>query len=150
MSTPYDMIRQHLSSAIPFANTVGVVLGEITDSTATATLEQRVETSNHIKTQHAGAMFTLGEAASGAALAGALAPIILQCRPVAKDAKISYVKIAKGTLTARAKTSRPGPDILAELQENGVVVFDILVDIQDAEMHTVAEMTLAWHVKKNA
>ncbi len=150
MTSPYDMIRTHLSSAVPFANTVGVVLGEISDSSASATLEQRPETSNHIKSQHAGAMFTLGEAASGAALAGALAPVILQSRPVAKDAKISFVKIAKGTLTAQAKTSRPGADILAELQEVGKVVFDIHVDITDTQGDTVATMTLAWHVKSLA
>ncbi len=147
MSSPYEMIREHLSRAVPFANTVGVVLGPITDSTATASLEQRTETSNHIQTQHAGAMFTLGEAASGAALAGALAPVILQSRPVAKDARIAYVKIAKGTLTAHATTSRPGPEVLAELQAEGKVVFDVHVDIQDTEGDTVAEMTVAWHVK---
>ena len=147
MAAPYDMIRDHLSQAVPFANTVGVVLGDITDSTATATLEQRPETSNHIQTQHAGAMFTLGEAASGAALAGALAPVILQSRPVAKDARISYVKIAKGTLQAEARTSRPGPDLLAELGAEGKVVFDVIVDIRDSEGDTVAEMTVAWHVR---
>lgn len=150
MTSPYDMIRAHLSKAVPFANTVGVVLGEITDSTAQATLEQRPETSNHIQSQHAGAMFTLGEAASGAALAGALAPVILQCRPVAKDAKIAYVKIAKGTLNASAKTSRPGPEVMAELQSEGKVVFDVHVDIKDSEGDTVAEMSVAWHVKSMA
>lgn len=150
MSNPYEMIRTHLSTAVPFANTVGVVLGPITDGAATATLEQRKETSNHIQTQHAGAMFTLGEAASGAALAGALAPVLLQSRPVAKDARIAYVKIAKGTLTASATTERPGPELLAELGAEGKVVFDVNVDITDAEGDTVAEMTVAWHVKSNS
>jgi len=143
----YEMIRGHLSSAVPFANTVGVELGEISDGKASATLEQRTETSNHIQTQHAGAMFTLGEAASGAAVAGALAPVILQSRPVAKEARIAYVKIAKGTLSAHAETSRPGAELLAELNSEGKVVFDVSVDIRDAEGDTVVEMTVAWHVK---
>lgn len=47
-------------------------------------------------------MFTLGEAASGAALAGAFAPVILQVRPVPAGAQITYVKIAKGRLFATA------------------------------------------------
>lgn len=148
MTSPFEMIRNHLSQAVPFANTVGVELGQITENAATATLSQRTETSNHIGTQHAGAMFTLGEAASGAALAGALAPVILQCRPIAKDAKISYVKIAKGLLTATARPNRPSAELLAELSDVGVVVFDVDVDVTDVEGDTVVAMTVTWHVKK--
>ncbi|MEP3639872.1 MAG: DUF4442 domain-containing protein [Paracoccaceae bacterium] len=150
MTNPYELIRTQLSAMVPFANEVGVELGPISDGEATATLTQRPETSNHIQSMHAGAMFTLGEAASGSALAGAIAPVLLNCRPVAKDAKISFKQIAKGTLTASAKTSRPGPDILAELSAEGKVVFDVNVDIQDEQSETVAEMTVTWHVRQNA
>ena len=149
MTNPYEMIRTQLSAMVPFANEVGIVLGPISDGAATATLEQRPQTSNHIQSMHAGAMFTLGEAASGSALAGAIAPLLLQCTPVAKDARISFVKIAKGTLTATAKTSRPGAEILAELGEAGKVVFDVDVDIRDEDNETVAAMTVSWHVRKN-
>ncbi|WP_299374677.1 DUF4442 domain-containing protein [uncultured Tateyamaria sp.] len=145
---PYDMIKGHLGKAIPFANHVGVELLDIGDGVATAALDQRDETSNHIQTLHAGAMFTLGEAASGAALAGALAPMILQARPVAAGARISYVKIAKGRLTAHAKTSVPGADALAQLQSEGKVAFAVDIDIRDAEDDTVVTMTVDWHVKK--
>lgn len=145
---PYDMIKAHLDTAVPFANHVGVKLLEIGDGTASAELAQRDETSNHIQTQHAGAMFTLGEAASGAAMAGAMAPVIMTARPVAKDARIAYVKIAKGTLTAHAKTATPGADLLAELKTNGKVVFDVSVDIRDADGDTVVEMTVAWHLSQ--
>ncbi len=146
--TPYEMIKTHLEQSIPFANHVGITLGEIGDGIATATLDQRTETSNHIKSQHAGAMFTLGEAASGAALAGALAPVILEVRPVASGAQISYVKIAKGTLKAHAKTDTPGAELLQTLKETGKVAFDVLVDIRDGEGDTVVTMTVGWHVRK--
>lgn len=146
--TPYDMIKAHLGQAIPFANHVGVELLEISDGAATARMEQRPETSNHIETQHAGAMFTLGEAASGAALAGALAPVILQSRPVAAGATISYVKIAKGTLTAQARTSAPGSALQQTLKTEGKVAFDVTVDIRDAADDTVVTMTVSWHVKQ--
>ena len=145
--TPYDMIKAHLGQAVPFANHVGVQLLEIGDGTASASLEQRAGTSNHIQTQHAGAMFTLGEAASGAALAGALAPVILQSRPVAAGATIKYVKIARGTLTAHAKTSAAGAELLATLKAEGKVAFDVDVDIRDADGDTVVEMQVGWHVK---
>ncbi|MEL7167056.1 MAG: DUF4442 domain-containing protein [Pseudomonadota bacterium] len=145
---PYDVIRTHLSTVIPFANHVGVVLGDISDGHATATLDQRTETSNHIGTQHAGAMFTLGEAASGAALAGALAPVLLEVRPVAAGSTIRYVKIAKGQLTAEAKTERPGAELLAELKEVGKVAFGIDVVIRDTDGDPVVEMRVDWHVKR--
>ena len=71
--TPYDMIKAHLSKAVPFANHTGVVIEELAAGTARATLALRPEVSNHIGTMHAGAVFTLAEAASGAAMAGAFA-----------------------------------------------------------------------------
>ncbi len=145
--TPYDMIKAHMGQAIPFANHVGIELIEIADGTCTAAMDQRTETSNHIKTQHAGAMFTLGEAASGGALGGALAPVLLEVRPVAAGAQIRYVKIARGRLTATARTSEPGGDLLAKLRTEGKVAFAVEVEIRDADGDTVVEMTVDWHVK---
>lgn len=144
--TPYDMIKSHLDTAVPFANHVGVKLEEIGDGTASATLEQRDEVSNHIQSMHAGAMFTLGEAASGAAMAGALAPVILSMRPVAAVANITFKKVAKGTLNAQARTSQDGKTLMATLEEAGKVAFDVHVDIRDAAGDTVVEMTVNWYV----
>lgn len=144
--TPYDMIKSHLDTAVPFANHVGVVLTRVADGEAEAELVQRYETSNHIQTQHAGAMFTLGEAASGAAMAGALAPVILGMRPVAATAQIAFKKIAKGTLTAHAKTSQTGAALMQALKDEGNVAFDVAVDIRDAAGDVVVEMTVNWHV----
>lgn len=121
-------------------------MGEIGDGTASATLEQREEVSNHIASMHAGAMFTLGEAASGAAMAGALAPVILSMRPVAALASIAFKKVAKGTLTAHAKTSQAGGDLMKRIEDAGKVAFDVTVDIQDAAGDTVVEMTVNWYV----
>ncbi|APE43261.1 DUF4442 domain-containing protein [Sulfitobacter alexandrii] len=144
--TPYDMIKAHLDSAVPFATHTGIDLLEIADGTASARLVQRQEVSNHIKSVHAGAMFTLGEAASGAAMAGALAPMIFDLRPVAATARIAYVKVAHGTLTAHAKTSEPGATLLETIRTEGKAAFDVEVDIRDESDETVAEMTVNWHV----
>lgn len=145
---PYDMIKSHLDAAVPFARHVGVTLLEIGDGTASASLEQREEVSNHISSMHAGAMFTLAEAASGAALAGALAPVILEMRPVAANAQIAFKKIAKGTLTAHAKASQDGASLIKTIEEAGKVAFDVAVDVKDAEGDTVVEMTVNWYVSK--
>ncbi|KIN64924.1 hypothetical protein Z946_3819 [Sulfitobacter noctilucicola] len=144
--TPYDMIKANLDTAVPFANHVGVRLLELGDGTASATLDQRDEVSNHINSVHAGAMFTLGEAASGAAMAGALAPVILDMRPVAAVANIAFKKIAIGTLTAYAKTSQDGASLMQTIADDGKVAFDVTVDVQDASGDTVVEMAVNWHV----
>lgn len=144
----YDTIRTMLSEAVPFANHVGVEVVDVGDGTGITALDQRPETSNHIQSQHAGAMFTLGEAASGAALAGAFGPMIFQARPVASGATISYVKIAKGRLEAHAKTERPGAELVRELEEVGKTAFDITVDIRDSDGDTVVTMKVGWHVRK--
>jgi acyl-coenzyme A thioesterase PaaI-like protein len=142
--TPYDMIKAQLGTIVPFQNFVGVELLELVDGKASAQLAQRDKSTNHIKTQHAGAMFTLGEAASAAALAN----VILSVRPVAAGATIAFTKIAKGTLTAHAKTSVPSNDLLAKLEADGKVAFEVLVDIQDSDKDTVAEMAITWHVSR--
>mgnify|MGYP001050283177 CR=1 FL=1 len=144
--TPYDMIKAQLDTAVPFANHVGVRLLELGDGTASAELEQRDEVSNHIQSMHAGAMFTLGEAASGAAMAGALAPVILNMRPVAAVANIAFKKVAKGMLTAHAKTSQEGAALMQAIKDDGKVAFDVHVDVRDAAGDTVVEMTVNWYV----
>lgn len=144
--TPYDMIKANLDTAVPFATFVGVKLLALGDGVASAELEQRKEVSNHIKSMHAGAMFTLGEAASGAAMAGALAPVILKMRPVAAVANIGFKKVAKGKLTAHAKTSQEGAVLMEAIAKDGKVRFDVTVDIQDDSGDTVVEMTVNWYV----
>lgn len=145
---PYEMIKSHLDSAVPFANHVGVKLLEIGDGTASAELDQRKEVSNHIDSMHAGAMFTLGEAASGAALAGAFGPAIMQMRPVAATANIAFKKVALGKLTAHAKASQSGAQLMQAIETDGKVAFDIHVDVQDASGDTVVEMIVNWYVSK--
>lgn len=145
---PYEMIKSHLDSAVPFATHVGVKLLEIGDGTASAELDQRKEVSNHIDSMHAGAMFTLGEAASGAALAGAFGPAIMQLRPVAATADIAFKKVALGLLTAHAKASRSGAELMQAIETDGKVAFDIDVDVQDASGDTVVQMTVNWYVSK--
>ena len=59
--------------------------------------------NNHLGSQHAGAMFTLAETASGAAMAGGFAELIMGLRPVAKEARIQYLKVAQGATHAKAR-----------------------------------------------
>ena len=144
----YEMIRDHMDKSVPFATVTGVELVEVSPERGVARLAKRPEVENHIQTMHAGAMFTLGEAASGAALGGVLGDQLMAARPVAADASIKYLKTGKTDLTATATANSDAETIRKELADVGKVVFDIKVAITDAEDVTVAEMMVNWHVKK--
>lgn len=143
----FDLIKKQFGEAVPFANHVGVQITHVAAGEAEAVLEETPTTINHIATQHAGALFTLGEGASGAAMAGAFAERLLNIRPVASEARIAYKKLARGAITAKATTSRPAAELLADLERDGKVVFDVNVSLSNADGAEVATMIAAWHVK---
>lgn len=135
-------------STVPYAAHTGVDLVQAKPDGAIAVLDQRDEVTNHIGTMHAGAMFTLGETASGGAMIGAFQDKLGQIRPVAAEASIRYTRLARGRLTAEARCSEPAEALLSRLDADGKVVFDVLVDIKDADGQGVAGMTVAWHVRR--
>lgn len=144
----FEMIRAQLAKAVPFAAHTGVELLEIGAGRAVARLVQRPEVGNHIGTLHAGALFTLGETASGGAMSGAFADRILSVRPVAAGARITYARPARGTLTATARVGTPSGDLLAALEAEGKVQFEVDVDFANEAGEAVAAMVVSWHVRK--
>ena len=144
--TPFDALKAQLSAVVPFAAYVGVEITDIGEGTATTVLTQSQNTSNHITTMHAGALFTLAEAASGAALAGMFLDRLAGLRPVAASSKIDYAKPARGVITAHAEVDGAKPALLAALDSEGKVRFPISVRMEDATGREVARMTVDWHV----
>lgn len=142
----YELIRQQLGTTVPFAKHVGVELEKIEKGRAVAQLPFRPEGLNHIGTQHAGALFTLGEAASGAAMAGVFAPILLEIRPVAAEAAIRFLAVAKGPVRADASVSDDADALLRSVKTDGKAVFRVLVNMTAEDQTRVAEMTVDWHV----
>lgn len=146
----YEMIRRQMADAVPFAKHCGVELTSIADGRAEAVLPDRPELRNHIATQHAAALFAAGETASGGAMAGAFAPVLLAVRPVAANARIAYTKVAKGAIRAMAQVSQPGDVLRRTLETEGKVRFDVVVDLLDAAGETVAQMNVEWHLSPKA
>jgi acyl-coenzyme A thioesterase PaaI-like protein len=146
--TIFEMIRAQLAKTVPFAAHVGVEIAEVANGQATARLEQTPTTVNHIASQHAGALFTLGEAASGAAMAGAFATRLAAIRPVAGSAQIRYTRVAKGTITARATIDQGVDRLTAKLDAENKIAFDVAVTMTDEAGEDVANMKVAWHLKK--
>ena len=145
--TPFDVIREQLGQAVPFARHAGVKLSHIEAGFARAEIEQTATSINHIGTQHAGALFTLGETASGGAMAGLFADRILNVRPIAGEAQIRYSRLAKGRIVAESKIAGEASQILAAFERDKKVAFDVAVTLSDAEGKEVATMRVSWTVK---
>ncbi|MCC5611723.1 DUF4442 domain-containing protein [Nostoc sp. CHAB 5834] len=144
----FDIIKAQLAATLPFVATTGVEVIEVAAGRAVCALEQRPEVGNHINSIHAGALFTLGETASGAAMSGTFAMQLLSVRPVATGATIRYVKVAKGRVVAEAQVRGSTEDLAAELERDAKTAFTIDVTLVNAETETVATMTVDWLVAK--
>ena len=145
--SPFEVIRSQLGQAVPFARHAGVVLTHVEEGLARAELEQTGTSVNHIGTQHAGALFTLGETASGGAMAGVFADRILSVRPIAGEAQIRYTRLAKGKIVAEARVAGARDALIAALERDGKVAFDVTVAMSDGEGKEVATMRVSWTVK---
>lgn len=102
--------------------------------------------NNHVRTQHAGALFSLGEAASGAAMLGAFAAQMNTVTPLARSAQIDYNRLAMGPIEAIATLEESRAAITRRLDRDGRARFDIDVDLSDSQGAMVATMTVKWHL----
>ncbi len=146
---PFEAIAQGMTQAVPFAGHLGLEITKVASGEATVVLPDRPELGNHVGSQHAGALFTLAETASGAAFVGAFAEKMGDVTPLAKSAEIAYEKIAKGPITAHGKLGVAREEALATLAAEGRVEFPCEVEMSDAEGNRVATATIHWHVRLN-
>lgn len=144
-----DAIRSLLEQAVPFNRHIGLRILDVGDEAKVA-LPEADELKNHVGSQHAAALFAAGEAASGAAVVGALADHMATVTPLARSAEIRYRKLALGPITASARLGRRTAEILEELRRDSRVEFDVTVEMTDGAGVAVAEMTVRWHLRRNA
>ena len=144
----YEFIRSQLGTTVPFAAHAGVEVLSVGDGVASAQLAQTEFSVNHIGSQHAGALFTLAEAASGAAMIGALVDRVLDVRPLVRSAQIDYRRVARGTIPARATTSVAGAEIRAALDRDGRTDSVVEVTLSDSGATDVATVTVEWAISQ--
>lgn len=145
----YDAIRAGLSQAIPFNGHLGLELVEVGEGRGVVKLPDASQTHNHVGTQHAGALFSAGEYASGGAFVGAFAEQMASITALARSAEIDYRKLARGEITAVGTLGETKDDLLGRLEADGRVEFAIEVELSDADGQVVAAMTINWHVRRN-
>jgi uncharacterized protein (TIGR00369 family) len=145
--TDFDLIAKGMTQAVPFAGHLNLEIVEVGEGEATVVLPDRPELKNHVGSQHAGALFTAAETASGAAFVGAFAERMGDVTPLARSAEISYEKIANGDITARARLGIASDQALATLDAEGKVEFPCEIELTDADGTLVAAANVRWHVR---
>jgi acyl-coenzyme A thioesterase PaaI-like protein len=145
--TDFDAIAKGMTMAVPFVGHLGLEITSISAGESVVLLPERTELTNHVGSQHAGALFTAAEAASGAAFVGAFAERIADVTPLAASAEIAYEKIANGPIEAHGKLGVAPAEALATLDADGKVEFPCEVVLADQAGTRVATATVHWHVR---
>ena len=104
----YEALRAGLEQAIPYNRHVGLEVAEVREGRGIIRLPDDGRLKNHVGSQHAGALFSAGEAASGAAFVGTFAEHMGGITPLARRAEISYLKVANGPITATGMRGEQG------------------------------------------
>lgn len=138
-----------LLQAVPFARTLGIVFDSAGDGRASCRLPDRADLHNHVAGPHAGALFTLAESASGAALLTAFGDQLNRAVPLATASTIRYHKLAMGEVTAEARLLTSREEVVAKLDAGERPEFDVKVEIRNADGVVVATLTVGWTLRPN-
>ncbi|MFI7304693.1 DUF4442 domain-containing protein [Micromonospora aurantiaca] len=154
MSIDSRQVAAGLLEAVPFARTLGIEFVEVAPEAeggvrAVVRLPDDPAHHNHVGGPHAGAMFTLGETASGAVVLAAFGQVLDRAVPLAVTATIRYLKVAVGPVQATARLGRPPADVLAELDAGTRPEFPVEVEIGTEDGTVTSALTVIWTLRPN-
>jgi acyl-coenzyme A thioesterase PaaI-like protein len=150
MSTDEMSIGQRLAATVPMARTLNLEFLETTREKAVVALPDQADFHNHVGGPHAGAMFTLGETASGTVVLAAFGDQLSRAVPLAVSAEIAYKKLATGAVTATATLGRPAAEVVAQLDAGERPEFPVRIEIRRADGAVTGEMTVVWTLRPHS
>lgn len=144
----FAAVRENMPTLVPMVGTLDLEFLELGPDTAVMRLPDRQPYHNHIGGPHAGAMFTLGESASGALVLGNFAEHLDTVVPLAVEANIAYKKVAMGPVIATATMTRTVADILTELDAGVRPEFRVDITIATEDGTVTGRMYVVWTLKR--
>ncbi len=145
----FEAVEKGMPTLVPMVGTLNLEFQQLDERTAVMRLPDQQPYHNHIGGPHAGAMFTLGESASGALVLGNFADHLGAVTPLAVEANIAYKKIAMGPVTATAVMTRSVAEILAEMEGGTRPEFRVDITIATEDGTVTGEMHVLWTLKRN-
>lgn len=121
---------------VPYTGTISAEVQNLEPGFARVQLREHKKVLNHLSSIHAVALMNLGELATGLACLSSLPP---KGRSILKKLEITYLKKARGTLTAEARTP-----MVSQLGEKADALLN--AEIRDEKNDLVAEVKATWQV----
>jgi acyl-coenzyme A thioesterase PaaI-like protein len=142
-----EPIRAGLEQAVPFNQHLGLVIEDVALGRGVVRLPDDERLRNHTGSQHASALFAVGQAASAAAIAVAFVDQLPDLDLLPQDSHITYNKISRGPIVATGVLGADPEALLEELGRAGCVEFTVDVSLVDGAKDTVAQLTVRWLVR---
>lgn len=143
-------IGELMATSVPMVATLNLEFTEANSERAVVRLPDQSAFHNHVGGPHAGAMFTLGESASGAIVMSAFADQLSRAVPLAVRSDIAYKKLAMGPVTATAELGRPVADVVKELDAGERPEFPVEITITREDGAVTGEMTIIWTLRPHS
>jgi uncharacterized protein (TIGR00369 family) len=148
-SLDVESIKTMMPQVVPFVRTLGLEYLELDAGRALLRMPDDPAHHNHVAGPHAGAIFSLGESASGAVVLAAFTDELARAVPLAVSAEIRYRKLAMGAVLAEARLGRPVADVVAELASGARPEFPVAVELRTEDGTVTGEMTVVWTLRPN-
>ena len=133
MALDLDAVRVGLPASVPMVATLELEFVELDHARAVLRLPDNPPFRNHLGSPHAGAMFTLAESASGALVLANYGDLLADVTPLAVEATIRYLKVARGPVTATATMASHVDAVLTTLRAGGRPEFHVDVELSTGE-----------------
>lgn len=149
MALDSETVKSSFPQVVPMVGTLALEFEDLQPQRAVMVLPDQAPYHNHVAGPHAGAMFTLGESASGALVFVNFGDRMGEATPLAVEATIRYLKFAKGRVTATATMDRDPADVIAELDEGRRPEFAVEIALTTDDGTQTGAMTVLWTLKPN-
>ena len=143
----FEPLRAGMEQAVPFNQHLGLEVAEVALGRGVVRLPDDPNLRNHTGTHHASALFALGQAAAGAAVAAAFVGDLPELELLPDRSEITYKKVARGPMTATAVLASNPDELHSDLERESCVDFATDVSITDGAGEIVAAMAVRWLVR---